>query len=692
MLKFLRKYNLIIMVIGGSLLMVVFLLQPILTRLAPDPGKRKAATLGDTIITRNDLSDASNDIAILNRFLPFIVFNLNLDPEHKDDHYLLLLHEAKSSGLVGEAGDGASWIPELAAEQARIQAAQQLMQQGIPRQFIDQFLNSPAQIQQIAQQAIALQPELLAHRERTAAGLGAPVERLDQALANARGIARLRARYTRAIRLSDRVAISEASKNMNSAVADIITLGADLFEDDIPEPTEAQLQAHFEQFADEIPGSGDMGFGYRQPPSVKLAWLTLDPAVLADAIELDPVEVRKRYAQDRDRYPGEFADERAAIEAQMRAQRVENLMVEADAIIRRMVLAATRRLEEDDQGYKILPDNWNEQRPRLTQLATAISDELARSAGVNIPLPEVQVRNADWLSAQDLSQLMPLGRAGIRVGSTTIPVYNLPNIVRENETGIESPLRAQVGVTLVNAPALDAAGRRYYITILDARPESPPDSLDDVREQVTADVREKLAYERLLELQEPLIELARAEGLKAIEDRFSTVSDEPELDENADPIEQQNFGPKVDDLVQLRLTDIRSLVRPRLLDNRLRDADIREPIINAAAQRLDPTAPLGALPQDQAIVAASDPAQRILAIARLQAFRPMTVEEFRMRSGFLVGQIAVNLLIDATDENDPNPFAYDALKTRLNYVRVDDEDNASSADAPDTQTDDTPEG
>lgn len=692
MLKFLRKYNLIIMVIGGSLLMVVFLLQPILTRLAPDPGKRKAATIGDsTTITRADLGDAANDITLLNRFLPFIVFNLKLDPERKDDHYLLLLHEAKQSGLVGEAGDGASWIPELAAEQARVQAAQQLVQQGIPGQYIEQFLNSPAQIQQIAQQAVALQPELAAHRERTAAGIGASVQRLDKALANARGIARLRSRYTRALRLSDRVAISEASKDMNSAVADIITLGADLFEDDIPAPTEEQLQAHFDEFAAEIPGSGEMGYGYRQPPSIKLAWLTLDPAAIGAALELDPVEVRKRYAQDRDRYPGEFADERLAIETEMRAALVESVMVEADSIIRREVLAATRRLEEDAQGYKILPEDWSTQRPRLTQLASAVTDEIARSRETTIPLPEVQVRNADWLSAQELSQLMPIGRAGIRVGAQTASVYNLPNIVRENETGADSPLKAQVGITMVESPGVDAAGRRFYFTVLDARPESPPDSLDDVREEITADVREKLAYERLLDQQEPLVELARAEGLTAIEARFSTVTGEPELDVNGDPIEQQNFGPKVDDMVQLRRTDIRSLVRPRLLDNRLRDADVREPIINAAAETLDPTAPIGATPQAEAITAASDPAQRVLAIARLQAFRPMTIEDYRMRSGYFAGQIGANLLVDAIQEDDLDPFGYEALSNRLGYVRVADEDDEAPA-APETEADETAEG
>ena len=597
MLKFLRKYNLVIMVIGGSLLMVVFLLQPILTRLAPDPGKRKVATVGDgAVITRADLGAASNDIAILNRFMPFLVSGMNLDPDNKDDHYLLLLHEAERSGLVGEPGDGLDWIPELAIEAARGVVAEPYIRQGYPPAIVNQFLNSPAQLQQISETAAQLQPRLLENRISIARGMGrgATEDRVDRALANARGITRLRARYRSALRLSDRVAIAEASKDMDSAVADIITLPADLFEDDIPEPTQEQLQAHFDEFAAEIPGSGEMGFGYRQPPSIKLAWLTLDPAAFAQAIQLDPVEVRKRYAQDRDRYPGEFSEEREAIESEMRQAMVESVMVEADGIVRREVLAATRRLEDDDQGYKVLPENWADTRPRLTQIATTVADELTESQGYRVPLPEVTVRNAEWLTSRDLSQLMPIGRAGIRVGAQPVRVYELPAIVRENETGFESPLKAQVGLPLVEFPGVDAAGRRFYFTVLDARPESPPDALDDVREQVLADVREKLAYERLLAERDNLVELAQSDGLGAIEALFSTVEGEPELDEDGNPIEQQNFGPKVDDMVRLRRTTAQSLVRPRLLDSRLGQSSVLEPILDAARERLDPTAPLGA--------------------------------------------------------------------------------------------------
>ncbi len=690
MLKFLRKYNLIIMVIGGSLLMVVFLLQPILTRLSPDPGKRKAATIGDTVITRRDLAAAANDVHLLERFLPFITYSMRL--ENDSDHYYLLLHEAQESGLVGEAGDGRDWIPELSAEAARIQTARAYMQQGIPAQYIDQLLNQPAAIQQIAQLAIEMQPDLNQNRINIAAGIGQPAQRMDQALANARGIARLRARYDNAIRLSDRQAIAEASKDMNSAVADTITLAASLFADDIPEPTEAQLQAHFDQFAAEIPGSGELGFGYRQPPSIKLAWLTLDPAPIAAAIKLDPVEVRKRYAQDRARHPGEFADERLAIETEMRREQVESLMVEADQIIRREVLAATRRLPEDDAGYRVLPADWDQTRPRLADVAAAIVNQIRESRGITIPYPEVQLRNADWLTSADIGQITTIGRAGLRIGAQTAAVYDLPDIVRESQTGIASPLKAQVGVPLVETPAEDAAGRRYYFTILAARPESPPDSLDDVREQVIADVKDKLAYERLISEKDRLVELAQTDGLQAIEALFATNTGEPELDDEGNPIERQNFGPKVDDMVQIRRTSARSLVRPRLLDSRLQAAQVGEVIIEAAAERLDPTAPIGSSPQAESIVAAESPSQRVLVIARLKAFRPMTIEDYRPRAGGLARQIANNLLVSAIQEGDIDPFSYDALRRRLNYVKVRSDDDFASSDTDDQPADESAEG
>ena len=87
MLKFIRKYQMVILVIGGSLLMVVFLLQPVLERLAPSPLKAKVASLDDgTVFTRGEIIRAQAAVTLLARsnpraLQPMSLGGLGLDSE-----------------------------------------------------------------------------------------------------------------------------------------------------------------------------------------------------------------------------------------------------------------------------------------------------------------------------------------------------------------------------------------------------------------------------------------------------------------------------------------------------------------------------------------------------------------------------------------------------------------------------------
>ncbi len=672
MLKFLRKYNLIILVVGGSLLMVVFLLQPVLTRLQPSPASRKVGTIGpdNKKVTQGDFQQASDDLRVIESIAPFIPrAGLGLQPNREMAHYYLLLHEAQRAGVVGGVDDGASWIPELATEQARIDEISQY-----PRQYWNMIASQPFFAQAVAQRAIQLEPQLMERREQLAGRLGIPVARVDQALANARGIFRLRTSYTSTLRLSAPDTLELAHERFDAALADLLVVPASRFESEIPAPTDAQLAAHFEAYKAEIPGTGEFGFGYLQPASVKLEWLILDPAAFNAAVDPDPIEVRKRWTQNRATYTRDFADERARIETELRAQEAERLMVEADGVIRREVLAKTRQLETDDSGHLVVPADWDQRRPRMSDIALRLVADLEASEGVRVPMPRVESREAGWLNAQDLSTIPELGRASFRVGATPIPAPLLPLIVRENETGQRSPLNPQVGVPIVETPATDDTGRRFYVTILAARRESPPDTLDDVRAQLTADLTSKLAYDKLLAEATRYAQLAREEGLPAVAAMLAPS-------EGAAPH-------TVDTDVLLTRLSATPLVAPELSDPRVRQAtDFLEAAVDAAAQRLDPVAPIGASPLDESIVWGAAPLERLVVLARLTAYRPVTIEDFRLRSRALVRAEASQLLAEATEADEVNPFSFDALSSRANFIVESDKDDEPAEDDDATEGD-----
>ncbi|MEZ6242986.1 MAG: hypothetical protein R3B57_08085 [Phycisphaerales bacterium] len=673
MLKFLRKYNVLILVIGGSLLMVVFLLQPVLTRLQPSPEERKIGTIGadKSKVAQRDLHEASDDIRILEALSPFIVrAGLQLDQGHEMHHYFLLLYEAKREGLVGGVDDGASLIPQLARDQAQLEELSKY-----PQQYWGLIRSQPFFAQDVAKKAVELEPQLMQARELIAQRWGMPVDRVDQALANTRGILRLRNTYNAALRFSAPDALVIARDRFDAALADVLVVPSTLFVSEIPTPTEDQLLAHFEQYKSDPPGTGEFGFGYLQPPSVKLEWLVLDPAVFSTAVTPDPIEVRKRWSQNREKYKGEFADERAGIESEIRANKAQDLLADADQIIRQDVLARTRPLATDDQGFLILPDDWDQRRPRMADIAQQIVNDLSQREHVTLPMPLVEVRNSQWLSAQDMSQLPALSRAAFRVGATPMPTPYLPSLVRENQTGQRSPLHAQVGVPIVETPAVDQSGRRYYVTVLAARPQSPPDSLDDVREEVTTDLTAKLAYDKLISEAPRYEELAREEGLDAV---ASLVS------QGKDP----DSAPKVDQSVLLTRAGASPVLEANLKDARVRTAtEFLEAAVDAAAERLDPHAPIAASPLAESIVSGASPRDRILVLGRLTAYRPVTIEDYRLRSRGLLRAEAADLLAESTHDDDPDPFSYDALVTRTNFIlksKGDDDEEGAGTPSGDT--------
>ncbi len=671
MLKFLRKYNVLILVVGGSLLMVVFLLQPVLTRLAPSPTSRKIGTIGadNKKVTQGDLQEASDDLRVLENIAPFIAATLQLQPNDEMEHYYLLLHEADRAGVVGGVDDGVSWIPQLAADQARLEQLSQY-----PQQYWSLIVSQPFFAQAVSQRALQLEPQLMDRRQLLAQRFGIPIERVDQALANARGIYRYRASYASTLRFSGPDALELSHERFDAALADVLVVPASVFQAQVPAPTEDQLLAHYEAHKSDIPGTGEFGFGYLQPASVKLEWLVLDPASFSAAVSPDPIEVRKRWQQNREKYTREFAEERARIESEFRTERAEDLMVEAESIIRREVLAKTRQLETDSAGYLVLPEDWSSRLPRMADIARTIVTDLADAEGVTVPMPTVEIRESDWLNAQDIASIPTIGRAMYRVGATPVRAPAIPLFVHENNTGEQIPMHAQVGAPLVDPPAIDQTQRRYYITVLDARAESPPDSIDDVRDQVAADLTTRLAYDALLERAPNLDELAREQGLPAVAQALPSPPDGA-------------AQPAVDTDVLLTRNGATPLGAAELADPRVGQAtDFLDTAIDAAAQRLDPLAPIGASPLADSIVWDDAKSPPLLILARLKAYRPVTVEDFRARARGLLQSEARQMLTEATPEDAPNPFSFDALSKRANFILESRRDDDEPADEPTEET------
>jgi len=664
MLRFIRKYQLIILVVGGSLLMVVFLLQPILTKLAPSPDKAKVARLDDgTAYNIGQRRAASNAIAVLDRVYPRALATRSMGgigivdtiEANRELHWMLLVKQADEAGLIGGVQDGASWIADLALRESRAQVRSEI-QQGLIRTVEQESVR----LQEVNQRAY----DIISRNAAGAAGIAGSNEGVYTILAQARGIERLQRSLATVPTFSDASMIQSAHTLADAVAVNAAILDSSLATAAVPEPTEQQLQAFFETYQDQSPANNEYQIGYIQPTRVQLGWLTLDKEAFASSVNISRVELMKIYQKDRVKYPGDFGLEKIALERQLREDMAANMMVDADRSIRAQISAAIKG-QAKVNGSITLPDDWDTRQPRLEDLAALVVERINEQYEVSLPTPAITIIGDRWLTARDIVNLPGLGQAGYRIGARQLPVSTLPQFFELEDTS-EIGLDVQIGLPLTDPPATDQAGNRYYAVILAVRPQGPADSIDDLdREAVVYDYKSVEAFKLLS---------AKAEEFKLAISTNASLSEAINLATafNPDPNAVARPGVLRNLLVRKFTVDQGNLAA--FVDPSLRQSeDFRNQVLEAASG-LDPLATPEQVAENPLPVVVPLPATRSLALGLVIAPRPVSVEQFPS----MVQALAMGALTQertAASEGLEDPFAFDSLATRYGLERLNmDED------------------
>jgi hypothetical protein len=360
MFKFLRKYNKWILAVGGTLLLIVFLIpqaiQGLSQRAAVSGASRATVGDGEEVSVREWLQ-VQEEIQFLDRVgagLP------GLGLLELPEHWYLLVREADQAGLVG----GPSTVP-------------------------------------IAPEDLAALSGSLGKRPAFIVGTQAKLS----------GVGRLLGLYQTAGKFSDRRLRTSAQRLFHAVRAQLVVIEASDADSDL-EPTEAELEAQLAEFADVVPGEGEMGFGYRLPDRVKIEWLEVSAdavrAMLEASDALSGVELRRhwRLNESRPEYPAvepgaEVPDVvREGLLSQLTAERLDDL---ARAAGRQ--LQNRRRSLSQDGGWLILPDDWAGQRMSFTDLAAWMQAESA------VESPAYQAIGDRWLALDEVADLEGVGVA-----------------------------------------------------------------------------------------------------------------------------------------------------------------------------------------------------------------------------------------------------------------------------------------
>jgi hypothetical protein len=677
MLKFLRKYNKWIMVFGGSLLMIAFLAPQAIQNL-PKIRDKTVAQYNGNAVKESELMDANAELRAINALggnvkIANLLLNLSAPTNEQDIEWYMLSREAEEAGFVGSDGDAINLYPIIAQQLATYEADSYIQQ---TRQQLNQLQRA-----QLIQSRIEPWMQRVTSYESNAAGAGRfrTIEDARKAFAKLHGVLRMQQAFDRIGKFSTSRATRAGTETFNGAEIDYLVIPAERFIASSAEPTEEAIAAHFEKYADVIPSESDFGIGYRQPQQIKLEWLTIAITGIEDAITIDPVEASKHQQLNKEDFPGEFSEERPRIDAALKRTKAQTIVEQAENIIQAEILRDTRTLDTDSD-YLSLPEDWQTTRSSLEDLAQLIVTKVEESNnGLQIPLPSIERHTDKWLGANDIFSLPGIGFSSIQFGSQRLQSYQALFAVRELNPNPNFPI--QVGLLASEFPLDGFDGSKHFFRVLDSRQISPPESVEEVREQVVTDLKRIEAYEQLVAELPGYAEVAVNAGLEEVANAVNAGL--PESGEATDENTPSRVEIANGATIRSRIAQSTPFV--------FRDEDVLAVAFDAT-RPLDPTVKIEDMPLPAKTFHAAAPKALSVVVGRVSKLLPLTAEDFAVSYDQLKSSL---MQLEASEiDTFEYPYTYENLKKRHNFIdltsRQSSENPAPVSDV-DSSTDDTTE-
>ncbi|MFM1824406.1 MAG: hypothetical protein RI967_2672 [Planctomycetota bacterium] len=615
MFKLLRQYNKWILAVGGTLLLITFLMPTAIQSCAEQSAFSGStwATYDGGSVTGAELELAQKELRVVEvlRNPQFAQLGADRDPAH----WWLLVHEATKAGLVGGAGEGEAMLAQIAAGAGN-----------------------------------GAEPNRILFNIAQASGTNADVVLVT--LAKAQGVQRLLSLATNIDRVSDLRLEQEVAKSMLGITGDLVVIDARTNSTiSVTTPTEAALEAQLKAWADKpAPAVGQQGlenFGYRVPDRFKLEWITIPKASVEALVDADPelttIALKKRFAQDPAKYGADpamnpaFAAYEATVRSRTRQELVDRRLEEIAKAAGDQLGLAQRSLEREGVYFK-LPADWASQMPAFATVAEALAKDFG------IALPSYQSSGEAWLEVEDIATLPGVGTARTERFGTPVRTQQLVAGAKElSAPSVAAPF--QLGIA---SPALKGDnGDVHFVRLLEASASAPAIDLADARAEVERDV---LAVERFRALEAELGAIrdqAIAEGPRAVADKYGAKVEFVKDLREANPQFVQ-FGIRIGTAIPGLGTD------PKALD-----------AIVDQASRLPLTADIATLPAAERTFAIAAPDKLSILVLQVTGLAPVTIEEYKRlsESPTLAGVVRDPALVI-----DPAKiFSYEALAARWGF-------------------------
>ncbi|MDA0803067.1 MAG: hypothetical protein O2819_04845 [Planctomycetota bacterium] len=421
-------------------------------------GRRTWAVVGKEEVSAADLRRSQQQLAMLEALGSPLLGSLSIDKE--PGHWFLLVREATQAGLVGPPSEGESALV------ARLQGQPDADPNLVVRQLMGASgLSRDEVLETLAEEAAVMR--LVSMVGGAGSGRVAPV-RLRQEAAR------------RLLALQGEVMLIDAGT---------ASAGSAPFAD----PTDEQLAEQLSKHGAQPAGTGDSGFGYQIADRVRYEWLSIPVTTVSASIERGPdlsnIALRKYFLENEAQFVGpntaiaaakpEFEQYREAV----RRALLTTLTKDRSADIAKFAtdrLGMQLRGAVRTGGHVTLPADWSSQQLSLEALA----DDIAQRFSIATPI--VVAASDAWIAPADLASVPGLGAATTDAfGGRGVRPSDLAAALKE--FGGNPTLIAQSGVAM---PVFSApSGDIFIARITDAQAAHAPQSIDEVRAELTRDVK-----------------------------------------------------------------------------------------------------------------------------------------------------------------------------------------------------------
>ncbi len=323
------------------------------------------------------------------------------------------------------------------------------------------------------------------------------------------------------------------------ATAKLSTLEVRAFERLVPEPTEGQLQAFFEECKDRTTAhtADRLVFGYKRPDRVRVEYLTVDPAKLKSHVQVraaqveqyfkenapfftkpDPLATQPVEGQPPAEVPMTFEEAREVAREELRDRRAVEEAQRAMNDIQSQLVRPWHSAARDEHGFVTTPP----EAVSFADLAKQYADRGVEFAGTELLDQMALQRTAG------LSQAMIGDRMRMTAAQLAFRVQGLYTPQRGEAAPVLSPMEpSAVLMTRQTDPRTRRPSPRqpFVMRVVAVAPSAPPASIDEIREQLVKDWKLVQAFALAKAEAEKLVARAKEVGLDA------AVADAKELKE-----------------------------------------------------------------------------------------------------------------------------------------------------------------